>query len=423
MTRIVVNSVRHLFIQERVSRLWMGWGNIMNVVFLVTGLLFVFLVGYLVSFNRKKIKFKPIIVMLLTQFALSFIILNTGIGETLIGGIASVFDQLMKYGIEGVNFVFGGMENAPGAVFFLNVLLPIVFISVLIGILEYLKILPFFIKYIGIVMSKINGMGKLENYVAVSSALFGQSEVFLTMKEQLGKVSKQRLYTLCTSAMSAVSVAIVGSYMTMIDPKYVVLGIVINIFSALIIANIVNPYEVEAQEDYTAAGEHGEKASFFQMISEAIMDGFKVAVIVGAMLIGFIALMAMINHLFEIVFHISFQSLLGYIFAPIAFIMGIPWAEATQAGGIMATKLVTNEFVAMLSFQEITAVLSEKTVAIVSVFLISFANFSSIGIVTGAVKALHDKKGIEVASFGMKLLLGSTLASVLSATIAGFFIW
>lgn len=395
----------------------------MSIVFLITGLLFVLLIGYLFSFNRKEIKIRPIIIMLLTQLVLSFLILNTSVGESIIGSISRLFDQLMEYGVEGVNFVFGGMENTPGTVFFLNVLLPIIFISVLIGILNFIKVLPFLIKYIGIGMSKLNGMGKLENYVAVSAALFGQSEVFLTMKEQLGKVSKRRLYTLCTSAMSAVSVAIVGAYMTMIDPKYVVVGIIINIFSALIVANLINPYELDPNEDYTAVSEdtQNEKESFFQMISEAIIDGFKVAIIVGAMLIGFIALMAMINNVFEIVFHISFQEILGYVFAPVAFIMGVPWSESIDAGGIMATKLVTNEFVAMLSFQDIAGTLSEKTVAIVSVFLISFANFSSIGIITGAVKALNDKKGSEVASFGLKLLLGSTLASVLSATIVGLF--
>lgn len=396
----------------------------MNFVFVITGLLFVFLMGYIFSYNRKEIQVRPIIMMLLTQLVLSFFILNTSIGTSVIKGISNLFDTLMGYGVEGVNFVFGGMENEPGTVFFFNVLLPIVFIAVLIGILNYIKVLPFCIKYIGLGMSKINGMGKLENYIAVSSALFGQSEVFLTTKEQLSKVSKQRLYTLCTSAMSAVSIAVIGSYMTMLNPKYVVLGVLINIFSALIVANLLNPYKLKEEEDFTVVignAEHKEKDSFFQIISESIMDGFKVAVIVGAMLLGFIALMTMINDLFDLIFNISFQNILGYIFAPIAFIMGIPWSEAVAAGSIMATKLVTNEFVAILSFNDIAAGLSEKTIAIVSVFLISFANFGSIGIITGAVKALHDKKGSEVASFGLKLLFGSTLASILSATLVGLF--
>ncbi|MBK3493483.1 NupC/NupG family nucleoside CNT transporter [Viridibacillus sp. YIM B01967] len=397
----------------------------MNFVFLITGLLFVFLMGYIFSYDRKGIQIRPIIMMLLAQLVLSFFILNTTIGLSIIGGVSKLFETLMGYGVEGVNFVFGGMENEPGSVFFLNVLLPIVFISILIGILNYIKVLPFIIKYIGLGMSKLNGMGKLENYIAVSSALFGQSEVFLTTKEQLGKISKQRLYTLCTSAMSAVSVSVIGAYMTMLDPKYVVVGIIVNIFSALIVANLLNPYKLKSEEDYTVVSEnaeHKEKESFFQMISESVMDGFKVAIIVGAMLIGFIALMTMINNLFDLVFHISFQDILGYVFAPIAFIIGIPWSEAVAAGGIMATKLVTNEFVAILSFKDMAGNLSDKTIAIVSVFLVSFANFSSIGIITGAVKALHDKKGSEVASFGLKLLFGSTLASILSATLVGLFI-
>lgn len=397
----------------------------MKFLFVAAGLLLVFAVGYLFSNNRKGIRSRPILAMLVTQIVLSFIILNTKIGLELITFVSRLFNKLMEFGVGGVNFVFGGLENQGASTFFINVLLPIIFISILIGILNYVKVLPFVIKYVGLALSKLNGMGRLENYVAVSAALLGQSEVFLTTKKQLSQVTKQRLYTLCTSAMSAVSISIVGAYMTMLEPKYVVVAIVLNIFSALIVANIINPYKLdpeEEQETVVADEEHHPKESFFQMISESIMDGFKVAIIVGAMLIGFIALMNMINYVFELIFHISFQSVLGYIFAPIAFLMGIPWSEAVQAGGIMATKLVTNEFVAMLSFKDIASGLSARTVGIVSVFLVSFANFSSIGIITGAVKALNDKRGDEAAQFGLKLLLGSTLASILSATLIGLFL-
>ena len=144
-------------------------------------------------------------------------------------------------------------------------------------------------------------------------------------------------------------------------------------------------------------------------------SGFKVAFTVAAMLIGFVALMAGVNSVFDMVLGISFQEILGYIFAPIAFIMGVPMSEMVAAGGIMATKLVTNEFVAMLSLGE--AGFSERTLGIVSVFLVSFANFSSIGIIAGAVKGLHEKQGNVVARFGFKLLYGATLVSILSAII------
>jgi nucleoside transport protein len=155
------------------------------------------------------------------------------------------------------------------------------------------------------------------------------------------------------------------------------------------------------------------------MLGEYILDGFKVAIIVGAMLIGFVALISMINHLFEAIFGISFQLILGYIFAPFAFIIGIPAAEAIKAGTIMATKLLANEFVAMMDLGKIANSLSSRTVGIISVFLVSFANFSSIGIITGAVKGLNEKKGNQVAKFGLKLLYGATLVSLLAAAITG----
>ncbi len=394
----------------------------MNLLFFITGLLLVFGLAYVASFHRKGIRMRRILVMMVIQLALSFLLLNTMLGIALVGGISKAFDKLMQLGISGVDFVFGGLENTGVSNFFFDVLLPIIFISVLIGILNFFRILPVIITYVGLALHKINGMGKLENYVAVSSAILGQSEVFLTTKQQIGIVSHKRLYTLCTSAMSAVSIAIVGAYMTMLEPRYVVTAIVLNMFSALIIANLINPYDVEDEGDIPVAERPGERVSFFQMISESILDGLKVAVLVAAMLIGFISLMNLIDYLFTLFFRVSFQTVLGYLFAPVAFLMGIPMGETVRAGGIMATKLVTNEFVAMLSFQEMASQLSARTVGIVSVFLVSFANFGSIGIITGAVKALHEKQGDEVAKFGLKLLYGSTLASILSATIVGLFL-
>ncbi|MFS0784491.1 NupC/NupG family nucleoside CNT transporter [Bacillus sp. 1P06AnD] len=386
------------------------------------GLLLVFGLALLVSKNKKEIKYKNIILMVIIQFILAALLLNTKFGYILIKGVATVFDHLLSYASAGVSFVFGGLANKGESPFFLDVLLPIVFISVLIGILQHFKILPFFMKWVGWLLSKVNGMGKLESYNAVASAMVGQSEVFITVKKQLDKLTPQRMYTLCASAMSTVSMSIVGAYMTMIEPKYVVTAIVLNLFGGFIIVSIINPYKVDEKEDILTIEEDGGKQSFFQMLGEYIMDGFKVAIIVGAMLIGFVALMDMINSLFDMIFGISFQQILGYIFAPIAFLMGVPWGDAVSAGGIMATKLVTNEFVAMVSLGDIAKSVSAHTLGIISVFLVSFANFSSIGIIAGAVKGLSEKQGNVVARFGLKLLYGATLVSILTATIVGFVI-
>ncbi|MEH7239167.1 NupC/NupG family nucleoside CNT transporter [Bacillus sp. JJ1562] len=391
----------------------------MQYVISILGILVVLFLAWLASSNRKRIKIIPIIIMLVIQIILSIFLLNTEFGLLIITGISTIFNILLEYASEGISFVFGGMANEGEAPFFLTVLLPIIFISVLIGILQHLKILPYLMKGIGWILSKVNGMGKLESYNAVASLMVGQSEVFITLKKQLGLLSKQRLYTLCASAMSTVSISIVGAYMTMLDPKYVVTALALNLFGGFIIASIINPYEVKPNEDLLEIQEH-RRQSFFEMLGEYILDGFKVAVIVGAMLIGFIALMAAVNHVFELIFTISFQQLLGYLFAPIALIMGIPLSEAVSAGGIMATKLVTNEFVAMLDLSGGDHDFSSRTLGILSVFLVSFANFSSIGIITGAVKSLNEEQGNVVASFGLKLLYGATLVSILSGIIVSF---
>ncbi len=376
------------------------------------------MVGYLVSNNRKEIKYKRILIMLAVQVVLVYLMMNTSVGLNIITSIGKFFEKLLEIADTGIQFVFGGLVNEGEMSFIFVALLPLVFLSVLIGILNYIKVLPLIIRYIGLALSKITGMGRLESYFAVSTAVLGQPEVFLTVLKQIPLLSPKRLYTICTSAMSAVSMAMLGAYMTMLEPKFVVTAVVLNIFSALIIANIINPYDLEEDEDLIEV-EKDERVPFFQMVGDSVMDGFKLVVTVAAMLLGFIALMELVNVIFLGVFDVSFQTVIGFVFAPIAFLMGIPWGEAVQAGGIMATKLVTNEFVAMLSFGDLSETLSDKTVAIVSVYLVSFANFGTVGIVAGSIKSISEKQGNHVSKFALKLLLGATLASVISGTIMG----
>ncbi|CAM3815708.1 NupC/NupG family nucleoside CNT transporter [Serratia silvae] len=392
----------------------------MKYIIGIVCILAICVLALLVSNDRKNIRYRPIFVMLACQFLMTALLLKTDVGNKVIGVIAEVFGNLLSYANEGVNFVFGGLVNHGEISFFLSVLLPIVFISALIGILQHWRILGFIIKYIGLALSKVNGMGRLESYNAVASAILGQSEVFISVKKQLGLLPEHRLYTLCTSAMSTVSMAIVGAYMVMLDPRYVVTALVLNLFGGFIMASLINPYQVKPEEDILDVVE-GEKQSFFEVLSEYILDGFKVAIIVGAMLIGFIALITMANALFTAAFGISFQGVLGYVFSPLAFLVGVPWHEAVQAGGLMATKIVSNEFVAMLNLSQGDYNFSERTMAIISVFLVSFANFSSIGIIVGAIKALDSKQGNAAARFGLKLLYGSTLVSFLNAAVVGFF--
>lgn len=394
-----------------------------RVLHFILAIVVVAILALLVSHNRKQIRIRYVIQLLVIEVLLAWFFLNSDIGLGFVKGFSEMFEKLLGFANEGTNFVFGNMNDKGLAFFFLKVLCPIVFISALIGILQHIRILPIVIRAIGTVLSKINGMGKLESFNAVSSLILGQSENFIAYKDILGKMSRNRMYTMAATAMSTVSMSIVGAYMTMLQPKYVVAALVLNMFSTFIVLSLINPYRVDESEENLQMSNLREGQSFFEMLGEYILAGFKVAIIVAAMLIGFIALISALNALFATVtgwfgYSISFQGILGYIFYPVAWVMGVPAGEALQVGSIMATKLVSNEFVAMMDLQKVAATLSPRAEGIISIFLVSFANFSSIGIIAGAIKGLNEEQGNVVSRFGLKLVYGSTLVSVLSASIA-----
>ena len=394
-----------------------------RVLHFILAIVVVAILALLVSHNRKQIRIRYVIQLLVIEVLLAWFFLNSDIGLGFVKGFSEMFEKLLGFANEGTNFVCGNMNDKGLAFFFLKVLCPIVFISALIGILQHIRILPIVIRAIGTILSKINGMGKLESFNAVSSLILGQSENFIAYKDILGKMSRNRMYTMAATAMSTVSMSIVGAYMTMLQPKYVVAALVLNMFSTFIVLSLINPYRVDESEENLQMSNLHEGQSFFEMLGEYILAGFKVAIIVAAMLIGFIALISALNALFATVtgwfgYSISFQGILGYIFYPVAWIMGVPAGEALQVGSIMATKLVSNEFVAMMDLQKVAATLSPRAEGIISIFLVSFANFSSIGIIAGAIKGLNEEQGNVVSRFGLKLVYGSTLVSVLSASIA-----
>ncbi|EKM4700510.1 NupC/NupG family nucleoside CNT transporter [Enterobacter roggenkampii] len=389
-----------------------------KIVHFLLALVIILALAWLTSFDRRKIRVRFVLQLIVIEIALAFFFLHAESGLFLIKYVSGFFESLLKFAGEGTNFVFGGMGEKGLAFIFLGVLCPIIFISALIGILQHWRILPIFIRVIGTLLSKLNGMGKLESFNAVSSLILGQSENFIAYKGVLGDLSSRRLFTMAATAMSTVSLSIVGAYMTMLDAKYVVAALILNMFSTFIILSVINPARPEEEPDVKLEKLH-ESQSFFEMLGEYILAGFKVAMIILAMLIGFIALISAVNALFSSVFGMSFQQILGYVFYPLAWLVGIPLSDALNAGSIMATKLVANEFVAMIELQKIAHQMSPRGLGILSVFLVSFANFASIGIVAGAIKGLNEQQGNVVSRFGLRLVYGATLVSLLSASFAG----
>lgn len=388
------------------------------VLHFILALAIICCLALLASHDRKKIRPRILLQLVIIEGALAWFFLHASSGLSVVSSVSGFFETLLNFAAQGTDFVFGNMRSQGLAFIFLGVLCPIVFISALIGILQHIRVLPLLIKCVGTLLSRINGMGKLESFNAVSTLILGQSENFIAYKGILAEISQRRLYSMAAAAMSTVSLSIVGAYMSMIEPRYVVAALVLNMFSTFIILSIINPTPIGDEPEIRLEKLH-EDQSFFEMLGEYILAGFKVAMIILAMLIGFIALIAAINALFATLFGISFQQILGYLFWPFAWLIGIPAADALKAASIMATKLVTNEFVAMIELKKIAAELSPRGLGILSVFLVSFANFASIGIVAGAIKGLNEQQGNVVSRFGLKLIYGSTLVSLLSAAFAG----
>ena len=389
-----------------------------TILHFLLALAVIFFLAFIFSNDRQKIRPRIILQLVVIEALLAWFFLHASGGLRVVTAVSGFFENLLKYAATGSDFVFGNMSSQGLAFIFLGVLCPIIFISALIGILQHLRILPLLIRIVGTVLSKVNGMGKLESFNAVSTLILGQSENFIAYKGILGDISPRRLYSMAAAAMSTVSLSIVGAYMTMLEPKYVVAALILNMFSTFIILSILNPTPAGEEPDIRLDKLH-EDQSFFEMLGEYILAGFKVAMIIMAMLIGFIAIIAAVNALFTSLFGISFQQILGYVFYPFAWLIGIPPADALKAASIMATKLVANEFVAMIDLKKIALELSPRGLGILSVFLVSFANFASIGIVAGAIKGLNEKQGNVVSRFGLKLVYGSTLVSLLSAAFAG----
>ncbi|GAQ19486.1 nucleoside-transport system protein NupC [Oceanobacillus picturae] len=394
----------------------------MGIILGVLAIIVVLGLAFFMSNDKKNINYKGIGIMLLLQLLTTWFMFSTNIGQAIINGIAAGFNKLIEFGTEGVNFVVGGlMVEEGGSVFFFNVLLLIIFFATILSVLTYLRILPPIIKYFGGLISKITGLPRVESFNAVNSIFFGQSEALIAIRSQFHHLTANRLYIVSASAMGSVSASIVGAYLQMLPPEYVLVALPLNMFSALMLASIIAPVKVPKEEDKVDVKDVTNDKSIFEAMGNGALEGGKIALIVAAMLIAFIASLELVNWIISFS-GLTLQELLGYVLYPIGILMGISPDEVLRAGSVMGTKIVTNEFVAMLEFQPMIAEMSEKTVGIVSVFLTSFANFSSIGIIAGTVKGIDSEKAVSVSGFGLKLLIGATLASILSATVVGLFL-
>ncbi len=412
----------------------------MHIIIGLIGIVVFLGLAFLFSSDRKNVRWQYVGLLLVIQLIMAFILLKTQFGITVISGISAGFNYLLAQAAEGVNFVFGGFEyidpeNPP---FFFNVLLPIVFFSALIGILDYLKILPFIMKWVGWAINKITGVGELESQYSIMTTMIGQPTAYMTIKDQILAMSGKRLFTFLMTSTSTVAASTLAAYMEMIPGEYVVVAVFLNIFATFIISSFINPYDTATEDKYMeekmnankpadvesiseVEEENEVKPNFISVISDYISNGWGLAVAVAATLVGFVAIITFLNNGLDALVGVTFTEVVGYIFSPVAFAIGVPSVDIVEVGSIMAQKLFTNEFVALAEVGNLTGIISEKSLAMISVYCMSFANLGTLGIVTGGIKAISEEKAGIVGGYLGKLLLGATLSSLLVAAIVGMF--
>jgi CNT family concentrative nucleoside transporter len=402
----------------------------MERVISVVGLLSMVLIAFLLSDDRKRINWRTVGSGIVLQIVFGLIILKTNVGLTVFEGARQFFAGILNFTNEGSNFVFGSLNDASkvGFVFAFMVLPTIIFMSALMSVLYHIGLMQIIIKFTAKIMVKVMGTSGAESLAAASNIFAGQTEAPLVVKPFVGKMTRSELMALMTGGMATVAGGVLAAYVGLgIDAGHLLAASVMSAPAALVCAKIMVPETEKSLSD-------GEIKMSFERNSANIIDaaatgageGLQLALNVGSMLLAFIALIAMFNGLLSLVggffnfSELSLELISGYVFAPVAFLMGVPWSEAMAVGSLLGKKLVINEFVAYLDLQKQLTTLSPKSVVISTYALCGFANFSSIAIQLGGIGSIAPERRSDLAKLGVKCLIGGTLACFMTASIAGF---
>lgn len=422
----------------------------MIIVRSLLGIALLLLIAFLVSTDRRGINPRVVISALLCQIAIGAFVLFVPIGKSALAASAAGVNHILSYGNEGVSFLFGGLNSnkmfelfgGGGFVFAVRVLPIIIFVTALISVLYYLGIMRWIVSILGTIFQRIIGVSKLESFSAVTTIFLGQNELPALIKPFVSRMSGPELFAVMTSGMAAIAGSVLAGYAGLgVKMEYLLAASFMAVPGGLLFAKIVCPTAGATTVAIDGAIEFDEKrpANVIEAAGSGATIGLKIAVMVGAMLIAFIGLIALINGIVGGVGgwfghpDITLQSMLGVVFSPLAYMMGVPWQDAAIAGNFIGQKMILNEFVAYVGLAPylkdaasvaaagLTA-LDPKTIAIVSFALCGFANFASIAVLTGAFSAVAPERRSEVARYGVRVVIAATLSNLMSATIAGLFL-
>jgi CNT family concentrative nucleoside transporter len=407
----------------------------MNYLIGIGGIALILAIAVAFSSNRRWIRLRVVGAAFALQAGLALLVLGTPWGREGIGAMSRGVSNLLGYAKAGTDFIFGPLASPEmGANSFAIAALPvIIFFASLISILYYLGIMQLVIKWVGGAIQLITGITKVESLGSAANIFVGQSESPLVIKPYLANLTPAQLFCIMTVGMAGVAGTILGAYASMIGQHLLPYLLAASFMSApggILMAKIIMPDDPAANDIEPAPideSEHGEEkpANIIMAAAQGAQTGVKLAVAVAAMVLAFVALVALANGILGGIGawfgypDLSFQMILGTIFQPVMFMLGIPWNEAGVAGGLFGTKVVLNEFVAFIDLSQVQGTLAPATVAIVTFMLCGFANFSSIAIQMAVTGGLAPNQRPMIARLGLKALLAGSLSNLMSAALAG----
>ncbi|HEU0122824.1 MAG TPA: NupC/NupG family nucleoside CNT transporter [Bryobacteraceae bacterium] len=394
------------------------------------GLIAIVAVAYLFSTDRRRIQPRLLLWGLGSQFLLAFIVLKTSVGFAFQSASIAV-NALLEYAEEGSKFLFGplGAKDGPyGVVFAFQVLPIVIFIAALFSVLYYFGVMQVVIKVMAIAMRRVMGASGAESTCVAASIFMGQTEAPLTIRPFLANLTRSELFTIMTSGMAHVSGAVMAAYVKIagVEITHLLTAVIMTAPATIMLSKMLIP---ETEEPETAGDVKIEiekpGVNVIDAAARGAADGLQLALNIGGMLIAFLALIAMVNgmlgwvHGWAPFIPGSLQQIFGLVFAPIAWLLGVSWKDASIVGNLLGTRLVLNEFVAFLNLGPVKDQLDPRSFVIATFALCGFANLSSIAIQVGGIGALVPSRKSDLARLGLRAVAAGTMANFMSACIAG----
>ena len=398
-------------------------------------------IAILLSRNRKAIRLRTVIGAFALQFMFGAFVLYIPFGKKTLLFISDGVAQVIAFGDEGINFLFGDLTATfnYGFIFALRVLPVIIFFSALISVLYYVGIMKWVINILGGALSKLLGTSHTESLSATANIFVGQTEAPLVVRPFIKSMTNSELFAVMCGGLASVAGSVLAGYASMGVPlEYLISASFMAAPGGLLFAKLIMPETEKSihKLDQLSEDEDSDNTpvNVIDAAASGAGSGLKLALNVGAMLLAFVGLIALVNGMFGGIGgwlfdmpELTLELILGYVFSPLAFLIGVPWHEANTVGSFIGQKLVVNEFVAYLEFmpylaEDTTIILSEKSKAIVSFALCGFANFSSIAILLGGLGGIAPSRRADIARFGLLAVAAGTLSNLMSATIAGLFL-